>query len=637
MRRHRRKSSTVPGAESISAVGNIGIASTGDNATNVLILGSVAVAARMLDSSGWPVVADWDPLSAGVHRAKQSSDGSAIPPYVARDVDEHLRSCLHYGRTKGTFTLIVGDSTAGKTRAAFEAVHSILADYKVFVPRSADDIRAFLLLTHSLPRPCILWLDDLDRYLGRDGIDSSILDAFLRKHTVIVGTMRAERFEAIRDGRESHDAPDRTVGDPQTASFASQVLRMVETIQLDRLWSPSELDRLEAYDDGRLIDAYRHHGPYGIAEYLAGGPLLWQEWRNAIRAGGHPRGAAIVAVSVDLARAGLTGARSSSLIVKLHERYLTMMGGARLRPENLEDALDWATRVRFGVSSLLMPGSEPDTLYPFDYIVDTAMRERNFPLIPEFIWEAARENERDEADRMRVFYSTYRAHVSHPGYQIVSSAELVAEIKTLLPPFSQNNHLHLDSPSSDSKETTQEAVGNDQLPRHEELNFDVLAERLSESKIVLLYAGGGAPFQAEGIVYDVIAWSFRSRSTSCQIWVYGPDSPVIRKYAVADANGAYPDGASLLESEYGDRYGWRLNLRETEVSSLVDLPDEFELDTFAADATWSGHIDGAADFGWLDYEASWMSLAGFEPILKYMLNVALRNLIRNYASIPDDA
>jgi hypothetical protein len=75
-----------------------------------------------------------DPTFIGVHPARRlssssNSDGRAgtteQPLYVPRDIDLDLRELL---ATPG-FVLIAGDSTAGKTRSAFEAVAAALPDH----------------------------------------------------------------------------------------------------------------------------------------------------------------------------------------------------------------------------------------------------------------------------------------------------------------------------------------------------------------------------------------------------------------------------------------------------------------------------------------------------------------------------
>jgi hypothetical protein len=78
---------------------------------------------------------------------------------------------------------------------------------------------------------------------------------------------------------------------------------------------------------------------FGVAEYLAAGPQLLAEWRDAWSPGQHPRGAALVAAAVDARRAGLHTPVAEALLRRLHEHYLTERGGSTLRPEPFEQPL----------------------------------------------------------------------------------------------------------------------------------------------------------------------------------------------------------------------------------------------------------------------------------------------------------
>ncbi|MEU4493127.1 SEL1-like repeat protein [Streptomyces sp. NPDC023998] len=348
-------------------------------------IGSLTIAAapgqipRYLRSpSHWPLAGEWEALKAGAHRARPGEDGSKVPPYVARDVDGVLRERI----AEGGLVLVVGDSTAGKTRAAFEAVRAVLPGHRVLAPPVGGSLGPAPDAVERAGAPCVVWLDDLERYLGPDGLEPDVLDDFVRLDVPVVATMRVkpyETFSAERDG-----------------GVASQVLPLAEVIDLNRLWSADELARAADCEDSRIVDAFAHHGPYGIAEYVAAGPALLQEWRRAWSANGHPRGAALVAAAVDLARAGLRGPYGNDLLAELHEHHLAAGGGPVLRPEPLDDAFAWAARVRHGVTSLLLPADD-DRWAPFDYLVDHTESE-----IPAWVWEAAIGHADEDADRFAV-------------------------------------------------------------------------------------------------------------------------------------------------------------------------------------------------------------------------------------------
>ncbi|WP_157873293.1 tetratricopeptide repeat protein [Streptomyces neyagawaensis] len=207
---------------------------------------------------------------------------------------------------------------------------------------------------------------------------------------VVLATLRDERYDTLRDAADGADGEGGA--GRMAAERGLRVLNMVEPVVVRRLWSDTELDRVAEVDDSRLVEAHARHGIHGIAEYLAAGPELLGEWRRAERAttrGGHPRGAALVAAAADLARIGLIGDLPETLLREVHERYLAALGGPALRPESYADAIAWATRIRYGVASLLMEGEEENTKRPFDYLVDSVARDPDAPDVPEAVWRTA--------------------------------------------------------------------------------------------------------------------------------------------------------------------------------------------------------------------------------------------------------
>jgi hypothetical protein len=75
-----------------------------------------------------------DPLVAGVHRPLPAGEAEQpLPPFVARDQTPTLVDLLGMSR----FILVVGESTAGKTRMAYEAMRARLPGHMFIQPQHA--------------------------------------------------------------------------------------------------------------------------------------------------------------------------------------------------------------------------------------------------------------------------------------------------------------------------------------------------------------------------------------------------------------------------------------------------------------------------------------------------------------------
>ncbi|GAA3739989.1 hypothetical protein HDA32_002697 [Spinactinospora alkalitolerans] len=349
-----------------------------------------------------------DPRESGVHAARPGADGTALPPYVARDVDEVLERYIARAASGGGAVLVVGDSTAGKSRAALQALKRTLPGRRLIAPAVGADLRALAtrLSTTQQEDGTVVWLDDLHRYLGlgESGLTEDTLKALKRADAVVVATLRSEfadtyRADALASGQERREVR----GERENTAA---LLRRFDTVELDRVWSPGEIQRAAEAGDERLDEAVARHGVHGIAEYLAAGPDLLAEWRNARRStarGGHPRGHALVAAAVDLARTGLLTAPTSAMLDQAHRPYLA--GAAALRPESFEQALDWAQQPRLGVSSLLVPDDGDQRCWrAFDYLVEAATAP-----IPASTWQTALDHASGDDERFTIVFKADRA------------------------------------------------------------------------------------------------------------------------------------------------------------------------------------------------------------------------------------
>ncbi|MFC9382851.1 tetratricopeptide repeat protein [Streptomyces sp. NPDC057020] len=363
----------------------------------------VRVPAYLQDPERWLLVEAWGALTAGAHRARPDDSGSSVPPYVVRDTDAELQERLNQAVEQGGLVLVLGESTAGKTRAAHHAVRSCpaLAGYRILAPDTGPDLVIAVDVIAATGVRCLVWLDDLERFLTPDGLEAGVLAELTRLKTPVLATMQARHHDALLPHYESgKDEP----GTLRTSGIGSRVLKQTEPIYLQRRWSEAELARAESVDDPRIVDAVAHHGLYGVAEYLAAGPALLTEWRNAIRpggsSGGHPRGAALVAAAIDLARTGLRPPFPAGLLTTLHEHYLP--DDPLLRAEPVEAALSWATQLRYGVAGLLLPTDEPDAYRVFDYLPDHITDP-----VTEHAWQTALNYTADDDERFRVGVLAY--------------------------------------------------------------------------------------------------------------------------------------------------------------------------------------------------------------------------------------
>jgi eukaryotic-like serine/threonine-protein kinase len=77
-----------------------------------------------------------DPTIVGVHRAAALTVGDSssahTPPFIPRDCSAELEDAVRHGG----FVLVIGESAAGKSRAAFEAIRTCLpAEYLAAGPQ----------------------------------------------------------------------------------------------------------------------------------------------------------------------------------------------------------------------------------------------------------------------------------------------------------------------------------------------------------------------------------------------------------------------------------------------------------------------------------------------------------------------
>jgi hypothetical protein len=319
----------------------------------------------------------YDPIrDLGVHRPTQVADLPQLPPYISRTADADLDRAM----AGGGLVVVEGNSAAGKTRTAWEAVRRNAPSCgwrSVLVPK--DGVALRLLVESGKPlKHVVVWLDDLERYLTPEGLDTGLVTTLCpagRTDVLLLATLRSEARRLI-------GGDDRY---PQLARSAQHLLATARTIRLARDLDQGE--RLAArrhQADPRIASALADRTGAGLAEHLAAAPEVLVHWR-AGRDGLHEVGAALVSAAVDCHRAGYSAPVPRGLLEALYPTYLEPRTRNRLRQPNLDEAFEWATTPVHGASSSLQPEAD-GRFSAFDYLVDQTQADPDSAAIPDATW-----------------------------------------------------------------------------------------------------------------------------------------------------------------------------------------------------------------------------------------------------------
>src|SRR6266487_1770524 len=344
-----------------------------------------------------------DPVELGVHPAADIDtpcEGEPglprnVPVYIPRDIDAELHAAI----ARGGLVLVEGDSTAGKTRAAYEAMRRMPGDTSVLVPTELESLQE--LVDNGLLDPAtlktlgiklgdlVIWLDDLERYLGMNGLTVRLLHSLTSSsadNVVLLATMRASEYlTRLATPRQG------LVGPGYHPLHAERdLLRQARVVSMERRFSSAECERAvkEAYDP-RIKDALTHKEEYGLAKYMAAGPKLLHLWQLA-RAVDNPDavrvGAAIVAAALDCRRAGLTKPAPVSLLRTLYPSYVERPRAPQLDPRTFDAGLSWATEPVQATSALLT--ATDDGYEAFDYLLDKLQTDPATNAVRDVVWTA---------------------------------------------------------------------------------------------------------------------------------------------------------------------------------------------------------------------------------------------------------
>ena len=344
-------------------------------------------------------VGEADPRRLGVHTAISvpGVPDDVLPEYVPRDADADVGARVAAAKQRGGFALLVGGSSVGKTRSAFQAVKELLPDWWLVHPAGPAEVAALA----QVPSPrTVLWLDELQRYLDGDhGLTGGMMRALLGPPhpAVIIGTLWPELYFAYTT------LPAPGAADPHARE--REVVKLADVIRIGPEFSPAEQGRARAaaFRDRRLAIALEAAG-YGLTQTLAAAPQLVARWENARTA--NPYGCAVLTAALDAARLGARAPQSADFLRAAAPAYCTSQQLAEAPDHWFEQALAYATEKLNGAVAALSPAGsrigQVDGYIPADYLIQHASRKRRSARVPASTWDAILSGIRDPADAARL-------------------------------------------------------------------------------------------------------------------------------------------------------------------------------------------------------------------------------------------
>ena len=282
-----------------------------------------------------------DPFALEVHRsidAGVSAHGlPVLPIYVEREHDAQLRNAVqHAVNGNSAIVVLVGDSSTGKTRACWEAVHSPpLAGWRLWHPLDPGRPQAAADTLARIAPYTIVWLNEIQHYLITPAVGlgeriaaglRELLRTPERGPVLILGTIWPEPWNTLTA------APGPGEADPHAQARA---LLTGTSISIPLTFSGPALDAVgvAAEADPRLAEAYAHAQGGQITQYLAGVPVLLERYRTA------PAPArALITAALDARRLGHGLRLPRALLEVAMSGYLTDQHWDAL----IEDSLDQA-------------------------------------------------------------------------------------------------------------------------------------------------------------------------------------------------------------------------------------------------------------------------------------------------------
>jgi hypothetical protein len=344
-----------------------------------------------------------DPFSLEVHEAisvDHDTHDSMLPAYFRRPFDDELDTVVDQALGgQSVMKVLLGDSSTGKTRAAWEAIQRLPEEWRLWHPASQEDLLSSI---DSLTPRTVLWLNEINRYLlsadtNRDEHVAARITRLLRspRHApvLVFGTAWHEHClkmtEAPRDERAQ-----------TKALLARRLIRVPETFSEHEI---SALVERAEQTDSRMLQAARLAESGHVIQYLAGGPAQLERYEM-----GSPAARAVLQAAMDARRLGHGLDLPSAFLKDAAAAYLTPLQRDLARPHWFLQAVEYLSAPCRGVRGPLAPvpsfsvtaAQEPGHYRLSDFVELHARRHRQLMCPGEEFWSAAAQHSASARDRV---------------------------------------------------------------------------------------------------------------------------------------------------------------------------------------------------------------------------------------------
>ncbi|MFF8031515.1 MULTISPECIES: hypothetical protein [unclassified Streptomyces] len=355
------------------------------------------VAAHFARPLGTPV-SDLDPFALEVHRAIDvpgEQPVSRLPAYVPRDHDTALGALVDRAIDgESLLVTLVGESSTGKTRACWEALERLPADWRVWHPFDPTRPDAVLVHLEEVGPQTVIWLNEAQHYLlapdarTAEGIAAglrSVLTDRSRSPVLVLATIWPRFWEPLT-------APSPTGAYDRYEQQRKLLTGLGRCVEVPRAFTETDLRRArrKANGDPRLASALKGASHGEITQFLAGVPELMRRYLCAA-----PAEKALIHAAMDYRRLGYGPALPHELLVEAAEGYLKEHELGLRAGDWREEALAYCALPCHGVPGPLTPvpsrgGEDTGRTYRLaDYLEQHGRVERRLMCPPASFWEAA--------------------------------------------------------------------------------------------------------------------------------------------------------------------------------------------------------------------------------------------------------